>query len=441
MSIHSEDGNTWLTKLERIGKISAEDKKTVFNNLGHIINADMLKEQYRLLSPKKAIGIDKMTKERYGRHLEENIEDLIQRIRRGRYQSKPARIVEIPKEDGSTRPLAISCLEDKLVQASVSTILSKIYEPLFLTCSYGFREGKSCHEALKALSQATFKNWDGAIVEIDIRKYFNTIPHEELMQMLRNKVSDKRFIRLIEILMKAPILEDGKEVENTRGCPQGSIISPILANIYLHYVVDEWFESIRKTHLLGRAEEVRYADDVVFCFQHMNDARRFYHVLPERLKKFGLKIHEDKSQILEAGHLAAVRAATGGLRLGTFNFLGFTCHWGKTRNGYWRLKYTSRRDRFTTKLKGIREYLKENLNTKDTKGTLRVVIRVVKGWVNYHAISDNQRRVGSFLEESRRAIYRWFNRRGSKKMSWQNCRRLLKAIDFPLSYKIKSMLF
>jgi RNA-directed DNA polymerase len=187
MSVHSKAGKTWLTKLARIGEVSATDAKIVFNNLGHILDAGTLKEQYHKLDAKKATGIDGMTKQAYGENLDENIDNLIKRIRRGTYKPKPARITEIPKEDGSTRPLAICCIEDKLVQLAVSAILNNIYEPLFLPSSFGFRPGKGCHDALKALNQATFKNWDGAVVEIDIRKYFNTIPHKELMQILSNK--------------------------------------------------------------------------------------------------------------------------------------------------------------------------------------------------------------------------------------------------------------
>src|ERR1700744_5779477 len=180
MSVHSKTDKTWSTKLARIGELSATNTKVIFNNLGHIMDADMLKEQYHKLSPKKAKGIDGLTKQTYGENLDENICNLIKKIRRGTYQPKPARITEIPKEDGSTRPLAISCFEDKLVQLAVSDILNNIYEPLFLPGSFGFRAGKGCHDALKALNQATYKNWNGAVVEIDIRKYFNTIPHQEL---------------------------------------------------------------------------------------------------------------------------------------------------------------------------------------------------------------------------------------------------------------------
>lgn len=441
MSVHSEDRATWLTKLERIGKLSAKDPKIIFNNLGHIIDADMLKEQYQRLDPKKAIGIDRMTKQAYGENLDENISNLVKKIRTGTYQPRPARITEIPKEDGSTRPLAISCFEDKLVQLAASTILSKIYEPLFLPCSFGFREGQSCHDALKALNSASFKNWNGAIIEIDIRKYFNTIPHEALMQILSNKISDSRFMKLIDVLITAPILEKGKAIsKNTQGCPQGSIISPVLANIYLHYVIDEWFENIKDTHMRGRAELVRYADDMVFCFEHMSVAKRFYEVLPKRLNKFGLQLHEGKSQIIAAGHQVAQRAKAQEKKLKTFNFLGFTCYWGRSLKGFWRLKYTSRKDRFAAKLKGMRAYLRENLNTKDTVQTVKRVIQVVRGWVNYHAVSDNEKRVSSFIGSSKRILWKWLNRRGGNRhATWSRLIQVLKALGFPERWKVISM--
>ncbi len=274
MTVHSKDGPSWLTKLERIGEKSASNKQQVFNNLGHLLNSDMLKGQFLRLDGSKAVGIDRMTKAAYGEHLDENIQNLILRIRRGTYHPKAARITEIPKEDGSKRPLAISCTEDKLVQLAVSDILSRIYEPLFMPCSYGFRSGLNCHAALKALQQQTYSNWNGAVVEIDIRKYFNTIPHSELMELLRKKISDRRFLRLIEVLITAPVMMGKAVSSNDRGCPQGSILSPVLANIYLHHVIDEWFDEISHSHIHGRAEMVRYADDMVFTFQYPREARR-----------------------------------------------------------------------------------------------------------------------------------------------------------------------
>lgn len=440
MSVHSKDGRTWLTKLERIGELSARDKNTMFNNIGHLICVDMLKEQYHQLDGNKAIGVDNVTKLMYGEKLDENLNNLIKRIRRGTYEPKPSRICEIPKEDGSTRPLAISCFEDKLMQSAVSTILGKIYEPIFLPSSYGFRPNQNCHDALKALNQLTMKNRNGALIEIDIRRYFNTIPHPVLMKLLEKKISDKRFLRLINVLITAPILERDNIHKNICGCPQGSIISPIIANIYMHYVIDEWFEKIKHTSIRGKANQVRYADDMVFTFEWQREAKRFYDVLPKRLKKYGLEMHMDKSQIISAGHVPALQAHKEGKHLQTFNFLGFTCYWGKSRSGLWRLKYTSRKDRFASKLKGLRNYLWENLNAEEPTAILKTVCRVIKGWLNYHHISDNGRRVEAFLQCSRRIIFKWFNRKGRKHpLTWERYNKILDAIGFPQKGKTISM--
>lgn len=439
MSVHSNDGNTGLTKLMRIGKVSAENKDQVFNNLGHLITLQMLEECYHLLDGKKAVGSDGMTKQRYGEKLEENLKHLIQQIRRGTYRPKPARLVQIPKEDGSTRPLAIACFEDKLVQLAVNKILNAIYEPLFLPCSYGFRPNSNCHEALRALNQYAFRYKSGAMVDIDLRQYFNTIPHDTLLELLRKKIIDRRFLKLISTLIQAPIEEEGRQVRNERGCPQGSIISPVLANIYLHYVVDEWFATIRQTHLHGEAQEVRYADDIVFIFANPADAQRFYSALIQRLNRYGLALHEDKSQIIPSGYYPAKQAYQAGKKLPTFHFLGFVGYWGKTWRGFWRLKFTSRRDRFTAKLKGLREFLWKHL-ASPTRWVLQHVLRVIRGWLNYHGISDNQRRVKGFIEKCRRLLFKWLNRKGRKRrMSWQTFETILERIKFPKCWKVVSL--
>lgn len=441
MTIHSKDGLSGRTKLERISELSVKDRARVFNNLGHLLDCALLMKTYALQDKTKAVGIDGVTKEEYGKNLAKNVKELLIRIRRGTYRSKPARVVEIPKEDGSTRPLAISCLEDKLVQGAVNEILTRIYEPIFLPVSFGFRPEKNCHQALKALSNYTFRFWKGAVVEIDLRKCFNTIPHKEVMECLAKKIADKRFLKLVYQLMRTPQQMANKEgVPNERGCPQGSIISPTLANIYLHEVVDEWFEKIKQSHCKGKAEMVRYCDDMVFIFQKQKDAERFYEVLPKRLEKYGLSLHAEKSRLIPSGHVAALEADARGERLQTYHFLGFTCYWGKSRTGHWRLKYTSRRDRFTKKLKSLRTYLWENITTPDTLGILLKVVRVVKGWVNYHGISDNQRRVNNFIYLSKRILYSWFNRRGRKHpMNWDTFGRIIQKIQFPKSWKTISM--
>ena len=257
--------------------------------------------------------------------------------------------------------------------------------------------------------------------------------------MLRKKISDRRFLRMIEVLITAPVKEGKQISRNQRGCPQGSILSPILANIYLHHVIDEWFSSINDSYIRGRAEMVRYADDMVFTFEVQKEAERFYAVLPKRLEKYGLEMHAAKSQILPAGHVAALQAHQSGGRLPTFKFLGFTCYWGTTRKGYWRLKYRSRKDRFAAKLKGLRDFLWKNLNS-DRSRTLKTAIRVIKGWINYHAVSDNHRRIRGFIQCGKRTILRWFNRKGGRHpMRWKRLNRILKAFGYPETWKTTSM--
>ena len=439
MAVHTACGEQKTTKLECIGKRAKYKKDTVFNNIGYVVDLDLLSECYQELSGKKAIGIDGVTKEAYGRKLEDNLQDLLARIRRRAYKPQASRMVEIPKEDGSTRPLAISCFEDKIVQLAASKILTAIFEPQFLPCSYGYREGINGHEALRALMKYSNRFSNGATLEIDLQKYFNSIPHDKLQEILREKISDKRFLKLVEKLIRAPVMTNGKAELNRLGCPQGSIISPILSNIYLHYVVDIWFFEISKSHLQGKAEMVRFADDMVFVFQKSEDADRFNKVLPKRLERYGLKLHEDKSSLLKSGSKKARAAEDRGERLSTYKFLGFVCYWGKGRDGRWRLKYKSRADRFTGKLKGLREYLGRSLN-QETKTTIERVKRIVVGWVNYHAISDNQRRVSSFILTSKRALFRWIHRKGGRrKMNWTAFEKLLKEMKYPQNFKTTSM--
>jgi RNA-directed DNA polymerase len=441
VSVHSKDGATWSTKLKRISERAASDKTLVFNNLGHVIDEEMLQTIHRLQAGNKAVGVDGVDKNGYGTSWSESIAKLLQRIRRGTYYPQAALVVEIPKPDGGSRPLAISCYEDKLVQGAVHQILETLFEPLFLDCSYGFRPNRNCHDALKKLNQERYHFWNGAVVEIDIRKCFDSIPHAKLEQCLGKRISDRRFLRLVMALVKTPKrLPSGETQLNDCGCPQGSKISPLLCNIYLHYVLDEWFAEISKSHLIGCSAEIRYCDDMVFLFEKLRDAERFYKVLPKRLGHFGLQLHDDKSQLVRSGHLAAAELAELGQRLKTFKFLGFICYFAKSNNGYWVPKYRSCGRRFSAKLKKLKGYLMDNLNTPDTVQLLKCVIVVVRGWVNYHAISDNNRRVGAFLELCERILFKWYNRRGGyRPVTWSRFSRLLKVVDFPKTWTIVSM--
>ncbi len=236
MTIHSKDGESWLTKLERIKLLSSQNQEIKFNNLGHIIDLKMLEEQYKELSSKKAIGVDGITKAGYGKKLEVNLSLLLTKIRKGQYTPKPARITTIPKEDGSKRPLVISCFEDKIVESTVSKILNAVFEPIFLECSFGFRPKVNAHDALRELNKLTYGFNKGSIVEIDITQCFNTIRHQELLEFLNKRIADRKFIRLVKQLIETPIIEENTIVLNKDGCRQGSIVSPILANVFLHYV-------------------------------------------------------------------------------------------------------------------------------------------------------------------------------------------------------------
>ncbi|WP_341793708.1 MULTISPECIES: reverse transcriptase domain-containing protein [unclassified Rickettsia] len=406
MTVHSKDGKTWLTKLERIKLLSSQNEEIKFNNLGDIIDLGMLEEQYKELDSKKAVGIDGITKAVYGKDIKANLLVLLTKIRRGQYRTKPARITMISKEDGGKRPLVISCFEDKIIESAVSKILNAVFEPIFLKCSYGFRPKLNAHDALRELNRLTYNFNKGAIVEIDITKCFNTIGHNELMEFLSKKISDKKFLKLMKKLIETPIIENNTIALNKEGCRQGSMVSPILANIFLHYVIDSWFAKISKENIGGQAGMVRYCDDMVFVFENEEAARKFYEVLPTRLNKYGLNINEAKSQMIKSGRNHAENLAKQGKKIESYNFLGFTCYWGKSRFGTtWRLKYTTRKDRFTEKLKGLKEYLRSKLNERNKTQVLVQVIKVVKGWVNYHGISDNQRRVSSFIYHSRRAIF------------------------------------
>jgi RNA-directed DNA polymerase len=440
MTVHSTDGMTWLTKLKRIELLSSQNQEIVFNNLGHVIDIAMLGQQFKELGNKKAIGIDGITKTEYGKNLETNLKVLLTKIRRGTYQTKPARITVIPKEDGGSRPL-ISCFEDKIVESAVSKILNAVFEPIFLKCSYGFRPKVNAHDALRALNKFTYSFNNGAVAEIDITKCFNSIRHRELMEFLRQRISDKRFLKLVKKLIETPIIEGDTTTISKEGCSMGSIVSPILANIFLHYVIDCWFNKISKENMEGKAEMVRYSDDMVFVFEEVEDAKRFYDVLPKRLSEYGLSINEAKSQMLQSGRNHAERLSKQNKKMETYNFLGFTCYWGKSKLGNtWRLKYTSRKDRFTGKLKGLRGYLREQLNAPNKTQVLNMVIKVIRGWVNYHGISDNHKRVRSFIYQSRHIIHGWFNRMGGNpKMNWNRLLEILKAVKFPEKWKTVAM--
>ena len=424
------------TKLDRVEQRSRRDRGTVFNNLGYLINMEMLQECFGSLDG---------TKDVYGKNLVNNLERLLLRIRQGSYHPQASRIVEIPKASGGTRPLAIACFEDKIVQEAVKRIVERIYEPLFMDTSHGFRPRRDCHTALAALGR-DLEKWEcGAVLEIDLQKYFNSIPHGPLEEMLRAKISDERFLHLIIKLLKAPVLnEEGIAVRNEIGSPQGSILSPVISNIYLHHVLDTWFDWVNTSQFGGRASIVRYADDAVFTLRSTTDAERFKKQLVERLNEYGIKLHEGKTAVLASGRREAEQHERAGLRMPTFAFLGFLHVWGisvnrKTGKRFWRVKRRTCPIRFRKKLAGMKDHIRKHRHEKDL---ILQVKRVVQGWLNYYAITDNAKRCSEFTCEVKRLLFKWLNRRSQRRsFEWDEFGRTLRKLAFPDGKILKDPFF
>jgi group II intron reverse transcriptase/maturase len=417
----------------------------VFNNLGHLINLEMLRSCHHGLDGSKAVGIDGITKEKYEQNLEENLELLLMKLRKGSYHPKASRIVEILKSDGGKRPLAIACFEDKIVQEAVKRILEAIYEPLFLDCSHGFRPKRGCHTALISLHRNLMNNGCGAVLEIDLQKYFNTIPHEPLVQMLKSKISDQRFLYLIIKLLKAPTLnEAGVAVNNELGSPQGSILSPVLANLYLHHVLDTWFAWINESQFGNSASIVRYADDAVFTFRNLFQAEQFRKLLVVRLSEFGISINESKTQALISGQREAARCEQLGLSMPTFTFLGFLHVWGiamnrKTGKKFWRVKRRTCPKRFRKKLAEIKADIRKNRHKKDLVARVK---RVTQGYLNYFAINDNKVRISQFVYEVKRALLKYLNRRSQgQSIDGPRLEEILKKEGFPEARILRNLFF
>lgn len=324
------------TQLERIAKIAKSKPNEKFTSLIHLINKETLIKSHNEMKAKKASGIDEITKELYDNNLLENIESLITRMKRQAYKPQPGKRVYIPKPGtNDKRPLGIPAYEDKLVQSNLAEILNAIYEQDFLECSFGFRPNRGCHDAIKLLDKIVNKPIINYVVDTDIKGFFDNVDHEWMMKFVEHRIDDKNLLRLISRLMKAGIIEDGIKYDTPKGTPQGGVCSPILANIYLHYVLDLWFDKIVRKHCKGRAYMVRYADDSVFCFQYEEDAKRFFEVFIQRLRKFNLEVAEDKTKIikLNKGNDDNVDKDEN-----SFDFLGFTHYVGKDKNGRKRVK-------------------------------------------------------------------------------------------------------
>lgn len=426
------------TKLKRIAWLSAIDPQMQFGQLMHLFNKDSLANCFHELSGNKAVGIDGIAKKEYGENLGENLESLLQRMRSMTYKPSAVRQVLIPKDGttGATRPLGISNFEDKLVQKMMQKVLEEIHEPLFLDCSYGFRPGLGCHDAIRSLHQYLFKNQVRTVIDVDLENFFGTIDHQKLMVMLKDKISDKRLLRYISRMFKAGVLANGELQISDEGVPQGSICSPVLANIFAHWVIDDWFQQTVKSHCRGKVEMFRYCDDVVICCQFNEDATRVLKALNSRLSKFSLRLNEAKTTLVDF-----TRPSKPSLQPNTFNFLGFTFYWAYSKKKLVIPKLKTEGKRLREKLKKINQWARLMKSKYPLPVIWQSFCRKMRGHINYYGVSHNAQAVQLFLHLGTRTLFKQLNRRSQKRsFTWEKFDLFRKA-NPPPKVKVYHSLF
>jgi RNA-directed DNA polymerase len=428
----AQDRTSGPSGLERVREAAKQDGKLQFNNLLHHVTVELLEQSYFSLKKKAAPGVDGTTWEEYGQGLEAKIIDLHDRVHRGAYRARPSRRVYISKDDGRQRPIGIASLEDKVLQHAVGMVLNQIWEEDFKGFSYGFRPGRSQHDALDALYVGITRKKVDWVLDLDIRSFFDKISHEWLVKFVEHRIQDKRIVRLIQKWLKAGVMEQGRWFETEEGTPQGSVISPILANLYLHHVLDVWAEAWRKKLAAGDMIIVRYADDAVLGFQYRADAERFLEQFRERLRKFGLELHPDKTRLIEFGRYAAERRNQRGEgKPETFNFLGFThiCGTNHTTGKFIVIRRTIGK-RMAAKLKEIRVKLRERMH-EDVRKTADWLQSVVRGYFQYFAVPRNRARLKAFRNDILRMWLQQLRRRSQRsRWTWEKFRECLASL-FP----------
>jgi len=421
------------TQLDRIKEMSANNPKIVFTSLYHLINENLLRECHQDLDGKKAPGVDNITKAEYESNLDENLKDLVERLKRKSYKPQPSLRVYIPKINGKMRPLGMASYEDKLVQSALGRILMAVYEPKFLNNMYGFRPNRGCHDALKELTRQIEKGKTSFIVDADIKGFFNNIDHERVLELIRFRLSDPNILWLIKKTLTAGVIENNKWQPTEKGTEQGNLASPVIANIYMHYVLALWYELKFKKTCRGESGLVIYADDFVATFQYNEDAVRFLEAVKERLSIFGLELEPSKTRLLEFGRYAEEnRKKRGEGKPETFDFLGFTHYCSQShKTGRFRVKRKTARKKLRLKLNEMNLWLKQNrhLRLKDLTDMLNSKLR---GHYQYYGITDNFKSIGNFLIESQRMLFKWLNRRSQKiSYTWEGFSQLLSI--FPLA--------
>jgi RNA-directed DNA polymerase len=423
----AEDMSPGLLKVMERAK---RDSQVRFTSLAHLLDKQALVRAYDRLRKDAAVGMDGITKEKYGQDLERNVGNLRERMRTMRYRHQPIRRVHIPKDKGKTRPIGISCIEDKMVQGALCEVLEAVYEPVFSDVSYGFRRGRSAHDALRALNQVLHAGEASFILEADITSYFDSIDRTMLLEMLRERVVDGPFLRLIGKCLHVGILDGAEFSTPDVGTVQGSVLSPMLGNIYLHYVLDLWFERDVRPRLRGRARLIRYADDFVIAFETEDDARRVMAVLPRRFERFGLTLHPDKTRLLPFGRPSSAQRKGKGPT--TFDFLGFTHHWYRTRGGRWEPGVKTRTARLRRSIQAVADFCRRHRHqpVKEQHAGLK---RRLVGHFNYFGVNGNIRSLKVLVHEAEHFWRKWLRRRSQRtRLTWERFKEtILRAFPLP----------
>ncbi len=418
-------------KLWRVYEAAQRDKQARFTALLHHVDVVALERAFRRLKRSASPGIDGETVATYEQNLQANLYDLCERVHTGRYRALPVRRVFIPKSDGGQRPLGVPALEDKIVQGAMAEVLSAVYEVDFLGFSYGFRPGRNPHQALGALHTGVMTQCVCWVLDADIRKFFDSVDHEWLMRMITHRIADPRVLRLIRMWLEAGVLEGGEWQKAVEGTPQGAGISPLLANVFLHYALDLWVHQWRKRTARGRVIIVRYADDFVMGFQYADDARRMLADLKERMAKFKLTLHEEKTRLIEFGRLPALgHQRRGQRRLSTFAFLGFTHYCGWTRDGRFVLKRKTQSKRLTTKLKLLREQARVRMHAPVAEQH-RWLCQVLRGHYTYYGLPSNFPALHAFHQQVGLLWFRSLRRRSQRRLTWEDYDALRRRFSLP----------
>lgn len=402
------------TRLQHIAKVTQDKPNYEFTTLVHLLNEEYLENCFAELKRNKASGVDGVSIEEYGKNLRESLQNLIERMKTMSYRPQPVRRLYIPKENGKERAIGIPAVEDKIVQMGIAKILEAIFEPNFIKDSYGFRKKRSCHNALERVNDEILFKKVNYVIEADIEGFFDNVSHKWIVEFLKHRIGDKRLIRLIVRFLKSGIIEEGKYYETDEGTPQGGILSPVLSNIYLHYVLDLWIEKKIKREMQGYVSIIRYADDFIILAQNKSEGEKILKELHGRMNKFDLNLSEEKTQMIEFGRFAEERS---GKKPKTFDFLGFTHYCDKTREGKFKVGRKTSKKKYKQKMKNLTEWIRKVKNSQSIAEIWKTVNLKLKGHYLYYGISGNSMMIEEYYRHVKRIVFKWINRR-SQRVSW-----------------------